>query len=230
MNLGLLVCDHVDTDLRAEHGGYVDMFRALFRTETEVHISPYDLRKGDWPRDAKECDAWITTGSRYSVNDEVGWIVHLHEFVRQAVAAAVPFVGICFGHQMLAKALGGSVSGAKSGWAVGIHKVRFLKPDTGSESALVVYSHSEAIGRLPKSAMIVGESPHCPTAVVRFAPRALGIQGHPEMTSEYARTLLERRRGSLIPEATVSAGLATFEHNPNTSAWLNLIVEFIHSA
>ena len=82
---------------------------------------------GELPATLDACDAYLCTGSRASVYDEAGWIHALKDFVRQAYAAGKPFVGICFGHQMLAEALGGKTSKAPQGWGAGIHTVEVVR-------------------------------------------------------------------------------------------------------
>ena len=113
-------------------GDYPDMFRRLFAGHPEVEIVVYDVIGGDMPADPGECDAWITTGSRHSVNDDEPWIRQLEQFVRDVAQADVPFVGVCFGHQLIAKALGGTVVKSDRGWGVGAKEVEVTgRPGSG---------------------------------------------------------------------------------------------------
>jgi GMP synthase-like glutamine amidotransferase len=122
MNIGLLQCDHVAERFQSIAGDYPAMFGALFqRYAPEITLTPYAVCDDEWPEALDECDAYLTTGSRFSVYDDVPWIHRLKAFVRQLRDASKPYVGICFGHQMLAEGLGGRVTKAPTGWGVGVH-------------------------------------------------------------------------------------------------------------
>jgi len=219
MRLGLLVCDHVLTELRWISGDYEDMFRRLFADHGDLDIVTYDLIAGDFPSDPGECDAWVTTGSRHSVNDDEPWIRKLEGFVREVAAAEMPFIGICFGHQMLAKALGGSVARSERGWGVGVKEVEVL-PELGlGHSYRVLTSHQDQVETIPPGGEILGWNQHCPVSMLRVGSKIIGIQGHPEFDPSYSRALMELRRGTVIPEPIVDAGLATLGQ-PSDSARL----------
>src|SRR5262245_43448587 len=107
MRIGLPVCDHVRAEFLGISGDYEDMFRRRFAEHPYVDIVAYDAIAGELPSSPDDADAWLTTGSRHSVNDDEKWIRDLEAFVLRVHDTGVPFVGICFGHQLIAKALGG---------------------------------------------------------------------------------------------------------------------------
>lgn len=225
VRLGLLVCDHVRPDLVRDHGDYEDMFRRLFAAQEEVEIVPYDVVGGVIPADPSECDAWITTGSRHSVNDEEPWIGELEEFVRRVAAAGTPFVGICFGHQMLAKALGGSVARAGSGWGVGSMEVA-VREDIGlGPSFRLLNSHQDQVETLPPGAELLGGNEHCPVSMIRVGEAMVGIQGHPEFDPAYLTVLLQERRGSVIPAERADQGLRSLEQGTDSDRLARWMVE-----
>src|SRR5438105_14480768 len=102
LRIGLVECDHVNDRFRAINGDYADMFESLL----DLELVGYDAVNGVLPAEPHECDGWLATGSRFSVYDDVEWIHRLGGFVRDVRDAGAPFVGICFGHQLLAHALG----------------------------------------------------------------------------------------------------------------------------
>ena len=222
MRLGLLVCDHVRDQHLDEAGDYPDHFRALFAGHPEIELVAYDVINGEFPADPNACDAWITTGSRHSVNDDLEWIRDLEQFVRDAALAGVPFVGVCFGHQLLAKAMGGRVANAESGWTVGSVSV-----ETTDGSFRVMNMHHEQVSELPAGAEVLGWSDTCPVAVMSVGETMLGIQGHPEMTVPYNRALIELRRGGIIPDGTADRGLRSLDEPPDSGALADWIVSFI---
>jgi GMP synthase (glutamine-hydrolysing) len=227
MRLGLLVCDHVRPEFLGISGDYPDMFRRLFDGHDDVELVVYDAIDGELPADSSECDAWITTGSRHSVNDDEPWIRRLEEFVRDVARADVPFIGICFGHQLIAKALGGTVVQSDRGWGVGMKDVE-VRDDLGLGSSYrVLNSHQDQVATLPPGAEILGWSDDCPVSMLGVGETMVGIQGHPEFELEYSKALMEARRGSLIPGDTVEAGLATLDSPPDSGLLADWILAFV---
>jgi GMP synthase (glutamine-hydrolysing) len=229
MRIGLLVCDHVRPELRGISGDYEDMFRRLFAGHDDVDIVAYDVVAGAMPSEPEECDAWLTTGSRYSVNDDETWIRALEGFVRRVAAAEVPFIGICFGHQLLAKALGGSVVRSGHGWGVGVKEVA-VPPELGlGDTYRVLTSHQDQVETIPLGAEILGWNEHCPVSMFRVGSGMLGIQGHPEFDTAYSRALMELRRGKAIPEPVVEEGLASLDQAPDSGRLAEWIIGTIKS-
>ena len=222
MKVGLLVCDHVREHHLDVAGDYDQHFRDLFAGHPEVELVVYDVIGGEMPAGPSECDAWITTGSRHSVNDDLPWIRYLEDFVREVAKAEVPFVGICFGHQLLAKALGGSVGRSNRGWGVGNMDVV-----TPEGSFRVMNLHQDQVEALPEGAEVLGWNEHCPVSVMGVGSKMIGIQGHPEMPGEYTERILQERRGDLIPEETAAAGLSSLADGPDTERLADWIVDFL---
>ncbi|HEY4132869.1 MAG TPA: hypothetical protein VGM50_19805, partial [Gemmatimonadaceae bacterium] len=104
MHVGLLACDEVADRFRHIAGGYQEMFERLLSPHMpELRLTRFDVQAGGIPSDVRACDAWITTGSRASAYDDAEWIRALERFVIQVADSDRPFVGICFGHQVLAR-------------------------------------------------------------------------------------------------------------------------------
>lgn len=232
MRVGLLVCDHVLSEFRHLSGDYPEMFAALFADHPQVELVSYDLPAGEFPTSPGECDAWITTGSRRSVYDAGDWIEQLADFVRRLHAADSPYFGVCFGHQMLAQALGGKVERSDRGWGVGVKEVEVVdSPDwLGPGPVPVLNSHADQIVEIPPGARILGRNDHCPVSMMAVGETMVGIQGHPEFTVGYAAALLRHRRGNLIPEETVDAALDTLADPPDPVLLADAIVRFLESS
>lgn len=233
MKIGLLECDHVAERFRHIAGDYREMFGALFsRHAPEVTLEPFDVCDEQFPA-LDDCDGFITTGSRFSVYDDVDWIHRLKGFVRQAREAGKPFVGICFGHQMLAESLGGKVEKAACGWGVGVHAVEVVKPEAWMRPAQsacgLQFMHQDQVVRLPENPVLLGRSAHCPAAVFRVGATMLGIQAHPEFPADYVEALL-LDRVARIGEDRVREAQAGLRQPTDENVVAKWIAEFLKSA
>jgi GMP synthase-like glutamine amidotransferase len=202
MKIGLLECDHVNESLRHIAGDYRDMFTSLFaRHAPSIELEFFDTRNGVLPDSVSDCEGYMTTGSRFSAYDEDQWIVDLRSFVRELRDRERPFVGICFGHQILAQALGGEVRRVE--WGIGAHSMSINARqgwmDPVRDSCSINYSHRDQVVRLPDDSSVLAETKHCPVAMFAVAGRMIGIQGHPEFPMAYVEALV-RSRAELIGE------------------------------
>lgn len=192
MKIGLLECDDVVGRFPGIRGGYREMFAALL---PDFSFRYYAAHRGELPSSPGACDAWISTGSKYSVYDGTPWIAELAGFIR---SLDKPFVGICFGHQMLAHAMGGEVAKAKQGWGVGVLPLEILKEEPWMKPAMsqvrIQHMHQDQVLRLPEKSVLLGRSPHCDVGMFRIGETKLGIEGHPEFTVEYGAALINARR------------------------------------
>jgi GMP synthase-like glutamine amidotransferase len=131
------------------------------------------------------------------VYDGTPWIAELAAFIR-GTQDEKPFVGICFGHQMLAHAMGGEVAKAKQGWGAGVLPLEILKNESWMEPALpqvrIQHMHQDQVVRLPEESVLLGKSDHCEVGMFRVGETMLGIEGHPEFTVEFGAALIRSRR------------------------------------
>jgi GMP synthase-like glutamine amidotransferase len=141
-----------------------------------------------------------------------------------------PFVGICFGHQLLAHALGGEVAKAKQGWGAGALPLELLRQEPWMQppkrEVRIQHMHQDQVQRLPEGSVLLGRSPHCEVGMFRVGETMLGIEGHPEFTREFGSALIEWRRERL-GAATADAAMKSLEKpsdGPVVGRW---IAEFI---
>jgi GMP synthase-like glutamine amidotransferase len=210
MHVGLLACDEVAERFRHIAGGYQQMFERLLSPHIPgLQVTRFDVQAGNTPTGPRTCDAWITTGSRASVYDDASWIRTAETFVRKVGDADRPFVGICFGHQLLAQALGAEVKRASGGWGVGVLPMRVLRREDWMippcSSVSMQYMHADQVTELPVGGTLLSEAPHCPVAMFQCGPRFLGIEAHPEFPAAYARALIQDRRARIGAQAADDA-------------------------
>lgn len=203
MKIGLLLCDHVAEPLRDISGDYDEMFRRwLGGVFPHAQWRDYDLTQGDCPHSTTDCDLYVTTGSKASVYDDEPWIHAFADLVRAIAEARQPLVGVCFGHQMIAHALGGRTAKSPNGWGIGVHTFDVFAPQPWMspprEQFSLLMSCQDQVERPPDGARVLARSEHCPVALYEMG-RMIGVQGHPEWTPEYAAALLRVRRDRVGP-------------------------------
>jgi GMP synthase-like glutamine amidotransferase len=228
MRIGLLMCDHVRPEFRDIAGDYPDMFAAWLPQATLV---PFEVVHGEFPVDINICDAYLCTGSKYSVYDDEPWIHMLQRFVQVLHEREKPYVGVCFGHQMIGQALGGRVEKAAVGWCVGVHRFTVHKRedwmDPYQPEFNVLMMCQDQIVELPPGAEVLASTADCPIGMIRVGRTVLGLQGHPEFPLEYERTLMQDRVGRIGAEK-VDIGLASLGQGLDDlvlAAWMATFME-----
>lgn len=231
MNLGILKCDSVSDIFVEKHGQYPEMFAALL-TPADSHLTftIYDAEHGELPNHVDAADAYLITGSRHGVNDGFPWIDQLETFVRSLHKAGKKVIGICFGHQLIAKALGGKVIKSTKGWGVGMSQNTMYHHKAWMNSAPqqfnLLVSHQDQVVELPPHAEVLAGSDFCPNYLMQIGDNLLSIQGHPEFTKEYSRDLMVSREDNIgaAQFATAMKSLDMREDDQLIARW---IVQFL---
>lgn len=225
--IGLLMCGHVDPRSQHLHGDYPELFGELLASEP-LELVRYDLDAGRFPDSVGECDGWLCSPSRQSVYDDLAWIADAEELHRAIVAAEAPYVGICFGHQLLAQALGGRVERTTAGWNVGVQTYDITQPrpwmDSSHRTISLIASHQDQVVGVPDAAAVFASAADgsCPVGGMTVGDRAWTIQLHPEFVPDLADHLLAGRI-DLIGEAKVAAARATLDRRlsrPTVARWI----------
>ncbi len=201
MKIGILVCGRPPEELRERHGAYDAMF-SRFLDGRGFTFDSYAALDGELPDDVLAADGWLITGSRFGVYEDHDWIPPLEDFLRRAYAASVPIVGICFGHQLLAQALGGKVEKFSGGWSVGGET--YALDGLGKEMRVMAW-HQDQVVEKPPEAEVAGSSAFCRFAALAYGTKAYTIQPHPEFLPDYVGELVEARRNILPEEVTRKA-------------------------
>lgn len=215
MKIGLLLCDHVSEEFHHIITDYPVAFESfLMRHIPDLSLTVYDVCHGGLPGQIDACDAYVISGSRYGVYDDLPWIESLAEFVRRLAQAERKVIGICFGHQMIAHALGGRVEKSERGWGVGVKTVKVNRPQSWMQPQQTAYnllhSHQDQVIEPPPGAEVLGGSDHFPISMYIVGQYLLGIQAHPEFSKPYAEALLDVRTDR-IGAATADAAMASLE-------------------
>jgi GMP synthase-like glutamine amidotransferase len=233
VKLGILKTDAVRAEWVPEFGEYPDMFmRLLGPRDADLEFVVYDVMLGEYPAEIDEVDAYLVTGSKFSVYEDLPWIHRLLDFLRALHARRKKIVGICFGHQAVAQALGGRTEKAAAGWGVGLHHHRFTaRPswmDDGDESFAILVSHQDQVVVPPEGAAVLAGSQFCPNAVCQVGEHILTLQGHPEFVNAYSRAIIEFR-WDMIGDERAREGIASLEGSPETDRLAQWILRFLRA-
>jgi GMP synthase-like glutamine amidotransferase len=235
MKIGILKADSVLPQFQPDHGDYPDMFiRRLGDNAPEsLEFITYDVEHGVYPSHMDDCDGYVITGSKKSVYDNEDWIRQLERFVVALHEQRKPLIGICFGHQLVAQALGGKTEAAQVGWGVGIHEsaIRAQAPymQPALDEVRVLVSHKDQVTRLPEGANLLASSEFCPNSMFQIGEHIFCMQGHPEFRAEYSKDLMNMRR-ELLGEAVYAAGIDSLQQDLHSDTIARWIVQFIVAA
>jgi len=198
MRIGILQTGIAPDSLKADFGDYPAFFETLL-TGNEFEFTTYVVVNNDFPPDVQAADGWLITGSRHGAYENHAFITPLEDFIRSAAAGKVPMVGVCFGHQIMAQALGGKVEKFIGGWSVGANDYDF----EGQTVTLNAW-HQDQVTSVPKGAKIIAHSPFCAVAGLAYGTHGLSVQAHPEFSSEFIEGLMDSRGKGVVPEALLS--------------------------
>ena len=227
MKLGILKTDAVRPELVPEFGEYPDMIIAVLRkADPALEFAVYDVEQGQYPADIDEVDGYIITGSKSSAYDDKPWIFTLMAFVRELHCRKKKLIGLCFGHQLVAQALGGKVAKSPRGWGMGLQTHTFNTApawhDQGDMDLDILVSHQDQVLEVPDEARVLAGNEFCENAVAQFGDHILTFQGHPEFIKDYSRSIMNFRREA-IGEEVYASGMASLQgthEGPRVAQWI----------
>jgi GMP synthase-like glutamine amidotransferase len=214
----------LDEESRARYGTFPEMFERLIGAEDKsITFDVISVISGKALPDPDTLRAILITGSSAGVYDKLDWIPPLEDFVRAAYARRIPTVGVCFGHQLMAQALGGIVRKSEKGWGIGRH-VYDIAAGNGiidGERIAVAASHQDQVIEPPAGARTILSSSFTEYAGLLYGNgAAFSVQPHPEFDTGFAYVCCELREGH-APEALVAAAKASLSE-PVDNARLGL--------
>lgn len=235
INLGILQTNH---DKSVEVGdAFPDdahRFRDLFDEQEErFRYRIYMTIGGEVPSDINEQDAYMITGSPLSVLDDHAFMPDLLDFITKCDEAKKPLLGVCFGHQAIALALGGSVEKANMGWNVGIENTVYNQTRTWmapAKTELPMYVfHEDQVTKLPEGCDLLGSNNKCPISSFSKGEHIFTTQSHPEFTDGFMRCVLEATQDKL-PETEVNSIYESLEQTQDGALFAQWATEFFKGA
>jgi GMP synthase-like glutamine amidotransferase len=220
MKIAILETGRPPGKLTAQFGDYPAMFARMLGPGFD--IATFDVAGGELPSDPADYPAFLITGSPAGVYEMLPWIDPLSSFIRSAGDSRM--VGVCFGHQIMAEALGGRVVQSDKGWGAGLHRYEVVRREPwmdGEEEVAVPASHQDQVVVQPPNTEVVAQSSFTPYAALAWTDRpAISFQFHPEFTPEFARALIEKRY-DIVPEPDAAmASLDAPNDNVRVAGWI----------
>lgn len=232
LTIGLLEAGPLAPALAPRFGSHSQFFRTYLGSRgPDIAFASYRVFLDEFPGSPTQHDAFLVTGSKYSVYDPLPWIGRLKSFVH-AAAATRPVVGICFGHQLVAEAFGGRVRKAEQGWGVGVHRYTVSRRPTWMqpvrEEIALIASHQDQVVQPPPGAQVLAGNSFCPIGAMQIGRNVISLQMHPEMQAEYGRALYDMRR-EVIGSERIDAAVASLAQPTDADAVAEWILGFIRA-
>jgi GMP synthase-like glutamine amidotransferase len=232
MKIGILAAGITPDVLRDKYPTYAEMFaQQIAALEPDLSFEIFDVRLGIFPESIDSCDAWLITGSKSDAYGDDPWIARLCEFIREVDAKGQVLVGICFGHQVIARALGGRVAKFEGGWGVGVHHYQVADnaamPLDLKDIAFCAF-HQDQVLEKPEKMTSFLSSDFCQHAGLIYKDRILTFQGHPEFSKAYEMELIDLYDGvTLTPEVAQKARQSVENESIQNKALMAWIGKFL---
>ncbi|EEH49393.1 uncharacterized protein PADG_05472 [Paracoccidioides brasiliensis Pb18] len=226
LRIAVLECDVPLPNTKAKYGGYGGVFESLllsgaklldqpdkFDPATGLHISKWNVMERNEYPDLEDIDAVLLTGSKHNSYDDIPWINRLVEYIANILAQdRVRIIGVCFGHQIIGRALGLKVGRNEEGWEVAVHDVDLTEKGKelfGLSKLRLQQMHRDIVHSCPSNVTLLGSSPVCQVQGMYLPGRFISVQGHPEFTKDIVAEILDARKEmGVLPPGVYEGGMA----------------------
>ena len=221
MKIGILLVGRASEDLVEKYGTYAEMLITLINSEGQnFEFKTFNILDSVFPENHSVCDGWIVTGSPHGVYEDHSWIPTVSQLINDIFNANMPMFGVCFGHQLIAQALGGHVEKSIKGWGLGLHTYKIDNSASYmgnlSKELTLNICHQDQVLDVPEGATIYARSQFCENAGFYIKDKVLTMQAHPEFEVEFIEALLNARREIIIPKEFTDPALKKLKDEPKS--------------
>lgn len=188
----------------ARLGGFAEWFRVAMRVQPE-QVRAVRVDTGEKLPEPREVAGAVITGSGAMVTDREAWSENTAAWLRNAMDSELPMFGVCYGHQLLAHALGGTVGWLPSGREIGTQPIRRSGHQDKLLDGMPVSfpahtTHRQSVLEAPREARVLARSEADPHQILRYGTNAISTQFHPEFSTRFMRAYLRSREPALVEE------------------------------
>ncbi|MCE8007969.1 type 1 glutamine amidotransferase [Aestuariivita sp.] len=224
MKIGILQTGHAPKELLEPLGDYTDMFQKMLDGHG-FGFETWDVVDMDFPDGPDAADGWLITGSKHGTYEDLPWIPKLEALIREIHAQRRPMVGVCFGHQIIAQALGGRVIKYPEGWSVGVTDYMLA----GKPVALNAWHQDQVVER-PAEARVAGSSGFCENAFLAYGDHIWTVQAHPEFGPAFIDGLIKGRGKGVVPDTQLAEAAANLNGPTQNAEMAAFMAEFFKKA
>ncbi|KAI0873568.1 putative class I glutamine amidotransferase [Hypoxylon argillaceum] len=245
IRLAILEADTPIPAIQAKYHSYGGVFTHMFERacasyshpvslESQLALSSHDIVNDlDAYPDPETIDAILITGAKYNAFDSDEWIIRLVQFTKRCLEGGrVRVIGVCFGHQIIGRALGAELGRNTRGWEVSVVEHELTddgKRVFGIEKMSIHQMHRDAVLSFPPGVVQLAKTDICANQAMYVPGRFISVQGHPEFTEDMVRELLNMRKyGGIIADEIYQDGMNRVGNKQDGVAVAQAFLRFLH--
>ncbi len=231
MKINVILCDIFEDLMPFEDISYNSMIEDAFKSVNKnIKLEFFEAFARDLPEIIEEDDIFLIPGSRYEAYGDAPWLVELRHFIQDLHEQKAKMIGICFGHQVIAEALGGRVEKAVAGFGLGIREADLINPQHAMRfkngKLSILNYHEDQVVIIPPEAELLAGSSFCPVEAYTVGKHIICTQGHPEYDTNYMKYLLKNHAKN-VSEINKMKALKTLSKPSNSREIISYILDFL---